>query len=220
MPRRCAFCGVVSEGDEGNICVDCWEDLPWIENSCPRCACILPATAGTAVDCAACQDRPPPFTAAIAPLEYAFPVDGAIKAFKFHRRLFYVPAFTEVLVTAAGRLPADVDALLPVPLHRWRQLKRGFNQAFELARPIGFLCGIPLLRNVYRTVATPYQSGLDAGQRRKNLDGVFRLQGKITATHVAIVDDVITSGETCRQLARLLLASGASKVSVMALARA
>ncbi|MDH3748197.1 MAG: phosphoribosyltransferase family protein [Gammaproteobacteria bacterium] len=118
------------------------------------------------------------------------------------------------------RLPNDVDALLPVPLHRWRQMKRGYNQATEIAKPVSTALRLPIVTNVYRSLATPYQSGLDAHERRTNLKSAFRTKGRLAARHVLIVDDVITTGETGRQIARLVLANGAEKVSMIAIARA
>lgn len=170
--------------------------------------------------CAACQIGPPPITATVTPLEYAFPVDAAIKACKFDRKLYFVPAFAEILSCVVDRLPSDIDALLPVPLHRWRQMRRGYNQAIEIAKPISVALGLPIVTNAYRCVATPYQSGLDARERRTNLKAAFRIDGRLNASHVLIVDDVITTGETSRQIARLALANGADKVSVLAIARA
>ena len=119
-----------------------------------------------------------------------------------------------------ANLPADIDALLPVPLHWWRHATRGFNQADELCRILQKNHKLPLIRNVTRVRATPYQSGLDARSRRRNLRSAFAARGQINARHVLIVDDVITTGETCRQLAKVLRKNGAEKVSVLAIARA
>jgi len=80
--------------------------------------------------------------------------------------------------------------------------------------------GLPVIRNVRRMRATPYQSGLSARERRRNLRNAFVVRGTIRARHALIVDDVITTGETCRQLAALLQAHGVAKVSVLAIARA
>lgn len=220
MPRRCVFCGVVSEADERFICGGCISDLPWNRHACSTCALPLPAAVAADVGCVQCQMKLPPMAATVAPLEYAFPVDAAIKALKFSRKLFFVPAFGDVLHTGFERLPADIDALLPVPLNRWRQLNRGFNQANELARQLSKLTGLRILQQVSRPVATPYQSGLDAKARSENLKAAFRVDKRITARHVLIVDDVITTGETCRQLARTVLAGGADQVSAIAIARA
>ena len=220
MPRVCVFCGTRRRYDQAAICRGCENDLPWIREQCSGCAQPLPAPPGDGVVCADCQDRPLPFMAAAAPLAFEFPVDAAIRLFKFHRRLHYADAFGELLCRSFAALPGDIDALLPVPLHWLRHGVRGFNQAAEICRPLQRASGLPLVRNVSRRRHTPYQSGLGARERRRNLAGAFAVRGDIKATHVLLVDDVITTGETCAQLARELLAHGAQKVSVLAVAKA
>lgn len=220
MPTCCVFCGTPRRHYESTICAGCEGDLPWIREQCPRCARPLAAEPGTGVVCAECQLRPMPFEAAVAPLAFEFPVDAAVRHFKFHRKLHYARAFGELLCKAAARLPADIDGLLPVPLHWTRQGIRGFNQAAEICRPLQRATGLPVIRNVRRLRRTPYQSGLGARERRRNLAGAFAVRGAISAGHVVLVDDVITTGETCAQLARELLARGVPKVSVLVLARA
>ena len=106
------------------------------------------------------------------------------------------------------------------PLHRWRLMKRGFNQARELAEPVARMLELPLVENVRRRRATPYQSVLGPRERRTNLHGAFVVKGKVPARHVLIVDDVITTGESCRQVADVLRRHGVSKVSALAVARA
>ena len=220
MPRRCAFCGAARRHDEPAICAGCEADLPWISEQCRGCARPLAAKPDEGVVCADCQARPTPFHVAAAPLAYEYPVDAAIRMFKFHRKLHYATAFGELLCRAAADLPADIDALLPVPLHWLRHGVRGFNQAAEICRPLQTASGLPVVRNVSRVRRTPYQSALGANQRRRNLAGAFAVRGTVPARHVLLVDDVITTGATCAQLARELLAHGARKVSVLALARA
>ena len=220
MPRRCVFCGVVCQAWERFVCIACDRDLPRAKRRCPRCARTLPASTPTNLLCGDCQVRPPPFVATVAPLIYDYPVDEAIKALKFRRRLYYVPAFADFLISEIDRLPADIDALLPVPLHWRRQAIRGFNQAAELCRPVHEASGLPVLSNVHRIRATCPQSGLDAMERRQNLKQAFAVRGSIDARHVLIVDDVVTTEETCRQLTRTLLANDVEKVSVLAVARA
>jgi ComF family protein len=220
MPRRCAFCGAPRRHREATICAGCERDLPWISVQCTGCARPLTAEPGDGVLCADCQERPPPFVIAAAPLAFEFPVDAAIRLFKFHRKLHYAPAFGEVLCKAATGLPDDIDALLPVPLHWLRHGIRGFNQAAEICRPLQKASGLPVIGNVSRVRKTPYQSGLGARARRRNLAGAFAVRGTVTARHVLLIDDVITTGETCSQLARELYSEGVSKVSVLALARA
>jgi len=151
--------------------------------------------------------------------EYAFPVDAALKALKFRRRLDYVPAFAALLANVHSDLPDDIDALLPVPLHWRRHARRGFNQAVELCRQLHSIAGMPLLSNIQRRRATPSQSGLAAAARGANLHAAFSAHGRITARHVLIIDDVITTGATCCELASVALAAGAAKVSALAIAR-
>ena len=220
MPKCCVFCGAARRHYEAALCDGCAGDLPWIREQCAGCARPLAAEPGPGVTCAACQLRPTPFEAAVVPLVFEFPVDAAIRQLKFHRKLQYAEPLGELLCRAAARLPGDIDALLPVPLHWTRHGVRGFNQAAELCRPLRRVTGLPVIRNVKRLRRTPYQSGLGARERRRNLAGAFAVRGAIPARHVVLVDDVMTTGETCSQLARVLLAHGARKVSVLALARA
>ena len=220
MPATCVFCGARHGLRKAPICEACYLDLPWIERACPRCANPVVAELPANVCCVACQLQPLIFSAAVAPLRYAFPIDAAIKAMKFNRRLFYAPAFAHILNDALAALPADIDALLPVPLHWRRQAFRGFNQAVEICRPVSKRNGLALIRTVRRRRATPFQSGLAAAQRRHNLDAAFAVRGALSSRHIVIVDDVITTGATCSQLAKVLLDAGAEKISVLALARA
>ena len=220
FPNTCACCGTRLRLQAAPVCAACDSDLPWIDRACRRCALPLPARSHRELDCADCQRAPPPFVAAVAPLSYGFPVDAAIRALKFHRRLYYARALGHVLLQSMPRLAPDIDALLPVPLHWRRQALRGFNQALELCRPLRRQTGIVTLHQVARCRATPYQSGLAAQHRRRNLSAAFRVRGNIRARHVLIVDDVITTGATCRELATILLDAGVESVSVLAVARA
>ena len=198
MPQRCVFCGELSRDNEQFICDGCREDLSRADPA--------PPTA--------------PLEAEVAPLAYAFPVDAAIKALKFRRKLFYVPALAGVLRDALIDLPDDIDAVLPVPLHWRRQWFRGFNQAIEIGRPVACQLGVPVINNVIRKRATPYQSGLDSDDRAKNLRAAFVVRDSLSHTHVLIVDDVITTGATVGELARVLRQAGVERVSALAVARA
>lgn len=199
VPAHCVFCDTRCHAEEPEICSGCLADLPWHEQ--------LTAT------------PPKSLQAIAAPLEYAFPIDAALKAFKFHRRLEYGPAFAELLCRVLPEMPPDIDTLLPMPLHWRRQALRGFNQADELTRVLSKRYDLPVLRTVRRVRATPYQSGLDATARRRNLRNAFKATAVIDAGHVLIVDDVITTGESCRRLARVVLDAGANRVSALAVAR-
>lgn len=198
MPLRCVFCGTRAREGERSICRACLEDLPWTG------APDMPVTAGLAC--------------VIAPLAYEFPVDAAIRAFKFRRKLYYGPAFAELLCAASVHLPRDVDAVLAVPLHWRRKWLRGFNQALEIARPLARHLGLPVIHNVRRCRATPSQSGLSAAQRRRNLRAAFAVRGSLPHRHVLIVDDVITTGSTMQRVAGVLAEAGVPNVSGMAAA--
>ena len=198
MPLRCAFCGVRTTREERYVCADCSDDLPWTE----------------------APSRLAPFRVALAPLAYEFPVDAAIKALKFKRRLWYGPALAQLLSRSIDALPEDIDAVLPVPLHWRRQWRRGFNQAREIAVPVAQRIGVPVIGGVRRVRATRPQSGLSAGERHCNVRGAFVTRGRCRARHILIVDDVMTTGATIGQLARVVLASGAERVSVLVVARA
>ena len=217
-PDACAFCDAAAVPD--CICRQCKRILPWNEIHCCCCGQPLSAAQPDAVPCADCQARPPSYAKARAPLRYEFPADEALKAIKFRAQLWYAPAFAGLLLEVLRREFADTDALVPVPLHRWRQARRGFNQAHELSRPLARATGIRILSNVVRVRATPPQVGLNATERRKNMKGAFSIRGELRCCHPLIVDDVITTGATSNQLVELLLDAGAVSVGVLAVARA
>ena len=112
------------------------------------------------------------------------------------------------------------DAMVPVPLNRWRNAVRGFNQAQELARRLRHGTGLPIRSCVRRVRRTQTQSGLNAAERRMNIKGAFRVTRPPRCRHALIVDDVMTTGETCRELTVTLLDAGVEKVSVLTIARA
>jgi hypothetical protein len=127
------------------------------------------------------------FCKTVAALKYEFPADSALKAFKFNGQLHYAPAFASLLLPLLKHEFADADALLPVPLHRWRHARRGFNQAAEIAKLLARASGLPMLRTIERIRATSSQSGLDAAERRRNLKGAFALRKPLSCRHPVIV---------------------------------
>lgn len=214
----CVFCDQAADG--GRICGQCRRTLPWNNTFCECCGQAMMAGQPPGVACVACQSWRPPFEKARAPLIYDFPVDAVIKAIKFRRQLWYVPALAALLRRTLTSEFAQVDALVPVPLHRWRQMTRGFNQATELCRPLHKATGLPILTQVARIRATSAQTGLNTAERKRNLKNAFAVSGKLKSRHPLIVDDVITTGETCSQLAMELIRSGAKSVGVLTVARA
>ncbi len=231
LPPRCVLCA--APGAHGrDLCAGCAADLVPNTVCCPRCAIALEAPAPL---CGACVRREPPFAAAWVPFRYAHPLDLLESRFKFHADLAAGKVLAELLVdrardaiasdpTAAGASPsfARPDLIVCVPLHAVRLRQRGYNQALELARPLAAALDIPLdPRALLRTRSTLAQTGLDAAERRRNLHGAFALPpGTELPAHVAIVDDVMTTGTTLAECAQTLRRAGVARVDAWALARA
>ena len=220
MPLRCVFCGARRHPGEHRICRGCHRDLPWVRFACEQCAAPVEFELPAGVHCASCQAHRSLLQMTVAPLRYEFPVDAGLKALKFGRRLHYAAAFAELLIAQFPRFPPGIDALLPVPLHWRRQAFRGYNQAMELCMPLSKRLGLTMITGVSRARPTIYQSGLSALERRRNLRNAFDVRAPLKHRHVLVVDDVVTTGETTRQLASALFKGGAERVSVLAVARA
>lgn len=220
FPGLCVLCGAET-GGRRDLCRPCEDELPWLPAACRRCARPLGGQAVAAV-CGACQRQPPAFAATLAALQYRRPVDELIRRLKFEQRLQYARVLGALLAERLqDRVDALPDALVPVPLHPARQRQRGFNQATELARPLARTLGIELAAgSCQRVRATETQSLLDRRARRANLRGAFRMTGPAPGRHVAIVDDVVTTGSTVQALARELRAGGVQRVDVWCVARA
>lgn len=212
---HCMVCGEAGQ-DGRDLCRACHAALPWQGAACLRCALPLPGQ-GT---CGACLQHPPPLTEAHATFDYAFPLDRLLPRLKFHRDFASGRVLTQAMADHCGQL-ARPDALLPLPLHRERLRRRGFDQALELARPLAHALGLPLLDGVLtRAKSTSAQSRLDAEARKRNLRGAFHvLAGTPLPPHIVLVDDVMTTGATLHAAAHALLASGASRVDAWVCAR-
>lgn len=171
--------------------------------------------------CGACLQRPPRFDACIAPYRYSYPLDSMIRGLKYGGAIAYGRVLGELFARRLQQRPRTADVLLPVPLGAVRFAKRGYNQAIELATRLSQRLDIPMRTDVLsRTRDTLEQAGLDRRARRKNLRKAFALTGRVTGQRVAIVDDVITTGSTANEIARLLKRAGVSHVEVWVIARA
>lgn len=221
--QSCLLCDEPAEGSGLPLCNTCELELPWLQGHCTVCALPLP-TAGLV--CGACLKRPPAFSRVEAPWRYAFPVDSLITRFKHQSRwpmgrLLGGLLSHHLQQSFIDGLPRP-DALLPVPLATRRLRERGFNQAAMLARWLGRDLRLPVEDGVLlRVLDTPAQQGLSAVERRRNLRRAFALaaSAEVDGRHLALVDDVLTTGSTGDALARLLLKAGASRVDVYCLAR-
>lgn len=216
LPLHCLLCG--GPGDDGlDLCRDCAAELPRNRTCCARCA--LPLAVPAAL-CGQCQRHPPPWDAAWVPFRYAWPLDRLESRFKFAADL----AAGRVLSALWRReLTADRPQLIvPMPLHPARLRQRGYNQAMELARPLAQVLEVPVRHDaLLRTRATKAQTELGAIARRRNVRGAFAAKpGAVWPEHVALLDDVMTTGATLAEAARVLRRAGVRRVDVWALARA
>ena len=171
--------------------------------------------------CGACQQRPRPWVTATAALRYDFPADRLVRALKYRGDFAAGAALVEAM--RFGQRPpldgAHPPWIVPVPLHGWRQRRRGFNQAMELAAPLARATGWSLMDRLRRVRHTPPQARLDAEQRRRNLRNAFHWRGpSLEGQSVLIVDDVMTTGATLEACAAAL--SDAASVSVWVATRA
>ena len=213
LPRDCLLCSAVTEDEL--LCPACLADLPRL----PRPACPLCAQPGPAeLPCGRCQRHPPHFDRLIAAFPYAFPVDRMIQQLKYGHRLALADWFGKHL--AAACRDAGADLIVPMPLHPTRLAERGFNQALEIARPLGRHSGIALDATACRRMrATAPQEGLNLRQRRRNLKNAFLCPRPLDGRHVLLVDDVATTGASVNECARTLRLHGATHVTVAVVAR-
>ncbi len=221
IEQRCLLCDERCEGQP--LCSSCEADLPWLDGRCTVCAVPLPSRG---LVCGECLKRPPSYDHVEVPWRFAFPVDALITRFKHQARWPYGRLLGERLAHHLEHAFADglprPDLLLPVPLARRRLRQRGFNQAQMLAdwlsRPLGIATDARVLD---RVLDTPAQQQLDAATRRRNLRQAFAIAtaADVKGRHLALVDDVLTTGATAEALARLLKRAGAERVDVYCLAR-
>ena len=215
-PGLCVDCGCELAAPD-SLCRDCAASLPQISNACRVCGQSSPTAADV---CPACLVNPPRWQAMIAPFAYQPPVSDWLRRFKYDGALHYARTLCEAsqpLLQAQQPLP---EVLLPVPLHDTRLRERGFNQAGVIAELIGATLGIPVdSRVLLRTRATASQSGLSAMQRSENLRGAFACEAGDQYRHVALVDDIVTTGATADAACRVLHRAGIETIQLWALAR-
>jgi ComF family protein len=214
LPGSCLLCGADSQGSL--LCHPCADDLPALSGAlCPICA--DQTTHGER--CGACLRETPHFDRTMALFRYDFPADRIIHALKYGHQLAAAGWFAQRLAERIGS--AQYDLIIPLPLHAERLRERGFNQSAEIARAFGNLTKIPVDRgNVLRTRATPPQADLPHKARHKNIRGAFECRADFTGKRLLLIDDVMTTGATVNECARVLKLHGAASVTVAVIARA
>jgi predicted amidophosphoribosyltransferase len=200
LPTQCAVC----RGWSGQrVCADCVQRHAAIKPRCSGCAIGVPPGVQR---CGACITAPLPFAHAVAAVDYGFPWSGLVTALKFHAALDLTAALARLLADAVRASSATLPQLVvPIPLGADRQAERGMNQAWELARRVAAQLSRP------------------RDERTRAIRGAFALAPGATAAlrgqHVALVDDVMTTGATAAEAARTLLDGGAASVQLWVFAR-
>jgi len=213
LGSTCLLCQGASQ--DSLLCAECTADLPAPPAAtCPQCA--EQTTHGER--CGACLKETPHFDRTLAIFRYDFPIDRIIHALKYGHQLAVGDWLGQQI---AAQIAPGVSLVVPLPLHPERLRERGFNQSMEIARAVASRLGLPIDHDsVFRNRATPPQADLPLKERRKNVRGAFECRADMSGKHVLLIDDVMTTGATLNECARVLKLHGAAEVSVAVAARA
>ena len=215
FPIPCLLCGLPAH--KAPLCQPCIGELPWLETACPRCAMPLES----AQICGHCLHSPPIQQHSFSLLRYQAAVPRCITRFKFHQQLQFAEFFAGHMAKQLLQRQDLPACLIPIPLHPRRLRSRGFNQSLEVAtrlgQKLGICCRPELLQRIRNT---PSQSQLHYRQRKRNIRGAFAPTAAALPSHVALLDDVMTTGQTVAEAARILQGGGVQIIEVWTIARA
>jgi ComF family protein len=222
-PALLAGCCEVCRGwTAGRLCADCRTRFAAPAPRCGRCGLRVPDGLACCVDC---QREPPPFERCICVADYAFPWDRLIGRCKYEQAPELAALLADCMAAAAhaGAAPRP-DAFVALPLSAHRLAERGYDQAWELARRLGRRLGVPArARLLERRFDGPPQARLTRAQRLRNLQGAFVVPAaartEVQGRHLALVDDVMTTGATAHEATNALRAAGAARVDLWVVAR-
>ena len=195
----CLCCGYQKNAKQG-FCLGCYHDLPHIKTPCLQCW---------------------PFAACLSAFEYQFPINELIFQYKSQARLALCDSFAQALITQIKKQQHPLpQVLMPVPLHPNKLKQRGFNQSLELAKVLSKQLHIPIdYHSLQSTQQTTQQKSLNKQQRLVNVQSSYALTRPLSVTHIALIDDVITTGATTKTLAYLLREHGATQIQAWSIAR-
>ena len=226
LPTTCIVCGQVAGGDH-SICNDCGYELPTLSDCCQRCGIELNGQLSSDSCCSSCQLSPPSFDFCTPAFPYVSPIDKLISDFKFSARFDIGYSLSRVLASAFNAYyvgKAKPELLLPVPLHKSRLDSRGFNQASEICNVLSKYSGISVSHSTLSKVRNtePQTSMNSAIARKANLHKAFavsRMEDLTDVTHIALVDDVVTTMATSQTISRMLREQQDCRIDVWCLAR-
>ncbi len=219
LPHCCPLCHAPASA---YLCSGCEQDLPRLDDCCQMCAMPMPEREAARSLCGDCLNHKKPFSVAVCCYLYGYPLDRLLQHFKrkdpYSGARYFVPLLAAMIAQrySDDRLP---DALVPVPIHWARRLTRGHNQTEVLAASLAPALDRPWRDFVRKCTHSAAQKTLDRRARLANLRGTFACTGEVQGRHLAIVDDVITTGATATRMSECLLQAGAIRVDVWALAR-
>ena len=225
FPRVCGGCGGRADDLSGHLCWDCQAQLPFIHPPfCAHCGDPVEGRVDEAFTCHSCDDLQPAFDYARSVLRYRGPVQRLIQDFKYHAAHWLAPDLVRLLAAGLQTVPefGEPDVICCVPLHRVRQRMRGYNQAALLAHGLARSIDKPFINNVLeRNRQTGTQTHLTAHERVANVRGAFgiRRPALVEGRAILLVDDVMTTGATVSECARVLKAAGVVRVNVLTVAR-
>ena len=222
LPPRCPACGVIT-AQPHRFCLACWQSLAVLgEPCCARCGLPFDYGSGDDVECGRCLAEPPRFDRLRAAVAYGEIARKVALKLKYSGR----PGVAATLAGLMARhlAPGDDALLVPVPLHRWRIWKRGYNQSALIAAALSQRSGIPVALDALRRIkATPPLRGLGRRERALTVRGAFKVaeagKGAVAGRRVILVDDVFTSGATAGACAGALKRGGAAFVEILCWAR-
>jgi len=220
-PWHCCLCGLPAKRELA-LCAPCEEELAGNDQCCLRCALPLPRGVPGGSTCGRCLGSTPPYSQVIAPWLYNDTLAHIIGRWKYSRQ-WHLSALLAYLWHSRCAPETPPDLLVPVPLHWWKQWRRGANQSELLARSLlagELLIGTSLDPSlVRRHRATVAQYTLDARHRRANLRGAFTVRRRCDNLYIVVLDDIMTTGATAAEISEALLDAGAARVDVWCLAR-
>jgi ComF family protein len=225
LPPACPLCRQeLAVPSPTGLCRTCLGELPPLPAPrCPRCALPFATEGGVDHLCEPCLRQAPAFSQVIALGIYDGLLRESIHRLKFQNQINLDRPLARLLAENLdqARLPVGSDLIVPVPLHAQRLRQRGYNQSLLLAKQLGKHRRSPVApRLLIRTLPTPPQQGLSLNVRQQNLRGAFALTNPLQGESVLLIDDVMTTGATVRECARVLRAGGAGEVVVAVIGRA